>query len=254
MKAGRRIVVVIPARWASTRFPGKPLANIAGKPMIQRVYERVSQARDIDEVLVATDDERISGAVATFGGRAVLTPSELPSGTDRTAFVARQLQADILVNVQGDEPLIDPAAVEMTANLLLEDETADLSTLARRVKSVEDLENPNKVRVVLDRFGHALYFSRAVIPYLRDVKDSFGRLERFPYLEHIGIYGYRREALFQLTALPPSSLEEAERLEQLRALENGMTIKVGICDFVSQGVDTPEDAVAVERMIREREL
>ncbi|MDZ7345560.1 MAG: 3-deoxy-manno-octulosonate cytidylyltransferase [candidate division KSB1 bacterium] len=254
MKADKRIVVIIPARWASTRFPGKPLANIAGKPMIQRVYERVSQARDIDEVLVATDDERIAGAVAAFGGRAVLTPSDLPSGTDRTAFVARQLHADIFINVQGDEPLIDPRAVELTATLLLEDETADLATLARRVKSAEDLENPNKVRVVLDRFGHALYFSRAVIPYLRDEKDASRRLERFPYLEHIGIYGYRREALFKLTPLPPSSLEEAERLEQLRALENGMTIKVGICDFATWGVDTPQDAVEVEKMIRERSL
>ncbi len=244
------VVGVIPARYASTRFPGKPLALIAGKPMIQWVYERALKAKLLDQLLVATDDERIFSAVVGFGGKVEMTPGDLPSGTDRTAYVARKLQADILVNIQGDEPLIDPLAVDLVAGTLIEHDDADMATLVHPVDGGTELANPNKVRVVLDCRGRALYFSRAVIPYLRDAGDQKVWASRFTFYEHIGIYAYRRDALFRLTALAQSPLEKAEKLEQLRALENGMVIQVGICRFESLGVDVPEDLAAVEKKLQ----
>lgn len=251
---GSRILVVIPARWGSSRFPGKPLAKIAGKPMIQWVYERVSRAKMVNQVIVATDDERILSTVTGFGGLAEMSPSELPSGTDRTAFVARKLAGNIIVNVQGDEPLIEPDAVDLVVQTLLSDDSAHMATLARRMTNGADIENPNKARVILDHRHRALYFSRAAVPFARDIKEKSQWAEVFPYYEHIGIYAYRRDFLFQFTALPPSLLEQIEKLEQLRALENGFVIKVGIGTFESVCVDVPEDVDAVEQRMKELNL
>ena len=247
------ISVIIPARWASSRFPGKPLAMIAGKPMIQWVYERAKRAELVDEVIVATDDERILAAVHNFGGLGEMTPSELPSGTDRVAFVARKRTADVIINVQGDEPLIDPAAVDLAVTTLLSDEKAHMATLVRRLPLGADLDNPNKVRVVLDNFGRALYFSRAAVPYARDVEKSLWPA-KFPYYEHIGIYAYRRDFLFTFTELPPGPLEQIEKLEQLRALENGFIIKVGVSTFESVCVDVPNDVIAAAQRMRELKI
>jgi 3-deoxy-manno-octulosonate cytidylyltransferase (CMP-KDO synthetase) len=249
-----RILAVIPARWASSRFPGKPLAKIAGKPMIQWVYERTSKAKTVDQVVVATDDERIASTVAAFGGLVEMTPSELPSGTDRVAFVARKYDGDIIVNVQGDEPLIEPDAVDLTAQTLLSDDSAHMATLARRMTNGADIENPNKARIVLDQRQRALYFSRAAVPFARDIHEKSQWPEVYPYYEHIGIYAYRREFLFQFTALPPALLEQTEKLEQLRALENGFVIKVGIGSFDSVCVDVPQDVKAVEQRMKELNL
>lgn len=244
------IVAVIPARWASSRFPGKPLAMIAGKPMIQWVYERASLAKTISRVIVATDDERIVQAVQSFGGEVQMTPSELPSGTDRTAWVCRHLQCTIVVNVQGDEPLIEPDAVDLVAQTLVDNPAADMATLARRIGDCDDLENPNKARVIIDRYQRALYFSRAAVPFARDVEKAKW-IDTFPYYDHIGIYAYRRSFLFKLTELPPSQLEQIEKLEQLRALENGYTIQVGLCPFNPICVDVPDDVRKVEQRMKE---
>jgi 3-deoxy-manno-octulosonate cytidylyltransferase (CMP-KDO synthetase) len=240
-------VGAIPARYGSTRLPGKPLLPIAGRPMIEHVYTRVARARGLDRVVVLTDDERIARAVEGFGGDCEMTPADCASGTDRIAWAARRWDASAasaIINVQGDEPLIDPEEISAVAEHLAahpEDPVVTLATPA----APEDMGNPNAVKVVLARDGAALYFSRAPIPYPRQEGG-------FAPLKHLGIYGYQRDALLRLAALPPSPLERGESLEQLRALENGMGIRVLIVDRASIGVDTAEDLERVERILTER--
>lgn len=242
-----RIVGIIPARYASSRFPGKALAELGGKPMVQHVAERAARATLLDEVLVATDDARIAEAVRRFGGKACMTSPAHPSGTDRIAEVVRELACDLVVNIQGDEPLIEPAVIDLAARPLAEDPSIGMGTLARPM-GVAEAADPAKVKVVVDGRGFALYFSRSRIPFIRD--DAPPPSER-PYLLHIGLYVYRRETLLQLAALPPTPLEERERLEQLRALEHGVRIRVAITEHQSFGVDTPADLERVRRMMKE---
>jgi 3-deoxy-manno-octulosonate cytidylyltransferase (CMP-KDO synthetase) len=242
-----KIIGIIPARYASTRFPGKPLALIAGKPLIQRVVEQCQKAKSLAEVIVATDDTRIWEVAQDFC-RTEMTSPDHPSGTDRLAEVAGRCECDAVVNIQGDEPLIDPAVIDAVAGALAGNE---MSTAATRIQAPEEYENPNVVKVVVNAAGQALYFSRRTIPYLRDASDrpAAGQLAAFPFLKHIGIYGYRREALLRLVKFPVSPLEQAEKLEQLRALENGMAIAVVRVEYDSVGVDMPEDVKRVEKML-----
>jgi 3-deoxy-manno-octulosonate cytidylyltransferase (CMP-KDO synthetase) len=237
-----RIVGIIPARYASSRFPGKALADLGGKPMVQHVVERAMQSRWLTEVLVATDDQRIADAVARFGGRACLTSPDHPSGTDRIAEVARGMNCDLVVNIQGDEPLLDPAVLDLAVEPLLADATIEMGTLARPMGPAEAVD-PSKVKVVVSRDGFALYFSRSRIPYVREDATPAG--DR-PYLLHVGLYVYRRASLLTFAGLPPTPLEEQERLEQLRALENGMRIRVVVAEDQSFGVDTPADLERVK--------
>lgn len=234
----------IPARYGSTRLPGKPLLPIAGRPMIEHVYSRVASARGLDRVVVLTDDERIARAVESFGGEVEMTPADCASGTDRIAWAARRWDARAVINIQGDEPLIDPEEISRIAGHLAAHPQDPVVTLATPA-SPEEMGNPNAVKVVLALDGAALYFSRAPIPYPRNEGG-------FAPLKHLGIYGYQREALLRLAALPPSPLERGESLEQLRALENGMGIRVLIVDRASIGVDTAEDLARVEKILMER--
>jgi 3-deoxy-manno-octulosonate cytidylyltransferase (CMP-KDO synthetase) len=245
------IVAIIPARWASSRFPGKPLALIAGKPMIRWVYERTKMASMVDQVIVATDDQRIFDCVKSFGGNVVMTSHDLSSGTDRVAVVASDLDARIIVNVQGDEPLIEPDAVDLVAKTLQDDEEAMMATLARKVTDPIELDNFNTARIVLDSKQRALYFTRAVVPFARDIKDQKEWPSHYPYYDQIGIYAYRRNFLLDYHKLPFSILEQAEKLEQLRAVENGYKIKVGICNFQPICVDIPQHIELVETRLRE---
>ena len=242
------VIGVIPARYASTRFPGKPLVPIAGKPLLQWVVERCRQASGLQEVIVATDDERIRAFAAPFC-RVEMTSDQHPSGTDRIAEVVSRIPCDAVVNIQGDEPLIDPAVINQVAALLVD---ADMSTAACAISRLEDYDNPNVVKVVVSRAGRALYFSRRTIPYLRDAagRSSQEQLAAFPFLKHLGIYGYRREALLKLVRYPVSALEHAEKLEQLRALDNGIQIAVARVEHESVGVDVPEDVRRVESILR----
>jgi len=233
--------VIIPARYDSERLPGKPLAEIAGKPMIQHVYERASRARRVDQVLVATDDERIARAVEAFGGRAVMTPREMRSGSDRIAHVARTLPGvQLIVNVQGDEPLITPTMIDQALSPFEEDGPPVMATLVRMIDRPGDLHNAAIPKVVLDAHNFCLYFSRSVIPYLRGATTTDWHLQH-RYYAHIGLYVYQREFLFAFTQMAPTPLEEAEKLEQLRALEHGQKIKAVITTERSLSVDTPED-------------
>jgi 3-deoxy-manno-octulosonate cytidylyltransferase (CMP-KDO synthetase) len=251
MKGMRQAVViaVIPARFGSTRLPGKPLVDLAGKPMIQHVYERALNAELVNEVLVATDDERIFDSVRAFGGNAAMTPNTLQSGTDRIAHVARQLQgADLIVNVQGDEPLIPPAMIDEAVRPLIDDRSLTTGTLVRRVETVEELTSPHIPKVVLDREGSCLYFSRSPIPFGRDLSPS-DWLRHHTYYRHIGLYVFRRDFLLAFAKMPQSPLEQAEKLEQLRILENGFQIRAVITAYDSVSVDTPEDLERVRRMV-----
>jgi 3-deoxy-manno-octulosonate cytidylyltransferase (CMP-KDO synthetase) len=233
------IAIIIPARYASARLPGKPLLRETGKYLIQHVYELACLA-GAGQVLVATDDQRVFEAVRSFGGQVVMTRSDHPSGTDRVAEVARQLDADIIVNLQGDEPLIEPATLRLLPELLERDREADMATLAVPIMSLEQWRDPNCVKVVMDVAGRALYFSRSPIPFVRDGQPDFtARPPRF--LQHLGLYAYRREFLLQLAAAPPEPLEEFEKLEQLRVLTLGRRIQVGIVEHAARGVDTPAD-------------
>lgn len=242
-------VGVIPARYGSTRFPGKPLAMVAKKPMIQWVYERSTQARLLDKVVVATDDYRIYNAVRAFGGLVQMTDAEHNSGTDRVAQVARGLDADIIINIQGDEPLIEPDGIDTLVRLLLDQPDCQMATLARPITDAEELTNPNTARVLIDRNGHALYFSRAALPFVRDAGAINDWPQHAPFYNHIGIYGYRKKFLAEFTRLENSVYEKAEKLEQLRALEYGYRIKVGIVDFMPVCVDVPADIEIVERKL-----
>ena len=244
------VTVVIPARYASTRFPGKPLADLCGKPMIQWVYERSALCQSVGRVLVATDDDRIAKAVEAFGGDVVMTRSDHPTGTDRLAEVAAGLNDELIVNVQGDEPLIDPAMIEAAVAPLLADDSIPMGTLKTPLTSVEEFLNPNVVKVVTDRQGFALYFSRAPIPHPRDFNNQLE--QRWPELataKHVGLYVYRREFLLQYPHLQATPLETQECLEQLRALEHGYRIRVAETRLVGQGVDTPEDLERVKAIL-----
>jgi len=235
-----KVVIIIPARYASTRFPGKPLADLWGKPLIQHVYERALRAQSSSRVIVATDDERIAAAAEGFGAEVAMTAREHPSGTDRVAEVAGRIDCDLIVNVQGDEPLIEPASIDAAVEPLIEDRGIPMGTLCCPIDNVEELANPNVVKVVVDREGFALYFSRLPIPFVRDARREATRYR------HIGLYAYRREFLLELAGLEPTPLEEAEKLEQLRALEHGHRIKVTMVASAWPGVDTPEDLGGLE--------
>ncbi len=243
-----RIVGIIPARYASTRFPGKPLAPIAGKPLIRRVVEQCRKAKSLTEVIVATDDTRIAEVAKQFC-RVEMTRADHPSGSDRIAEVAARCECDAVVNIQGDEPLIDPAVIDAVAGALAGNE---MSTAAAAIKNIEEFDNPNVVKVVVNATGRALYFSRRTIPYLREAasRSASEQLAAFPFLKHLGIYGYRRETLLRLVKFPVSPLENAEKLEQLRALENRIQIAVVKVDYDSVGVDAPDDVGRVERLLR----
>lgn len=248
-----KFIAIIPARYASTRFPGKPLALLGGKPVIQRVYEQVAGV--LDDAVVATDDRRIYDAVLAFGGKAEMTSTEHRSGTDRCweAYCKQGGAYDVVVNVQGDEPFIRPAQLEALKRCFDDPET-QIATLVKpfaEKDGLEALENPNSPKVVLDGRSRALYFSRSVIPYLRGV-DRAEWLRRHTYYKHIGIYAFRTEVLREVTALPQSPLELAESLEQLRWLENGYCIGVGVTNFDTVGIDTPEDLERAERFLKEK--
>lgn len=244
------VTVVIPARYASTRFPGKPLADLCGKPMIQWVYERSALCESADRVIVATDDERIAKVVTGFGGDVVMTRADHETGTDRLAEVAEKLEDELIVNVQGDEPMIDPVMIQTAVEPLLKDSSIPMGTLKTPLTSVEEYRNPNVVKVVTDLQGFALYFSRAPIPYPRDFAgDIDQRWNDLATAKHIGLYVYRRDFLLKYPSLPSTPLETQECLEQLRALEHGYRIRVAETDLVGQGVDTPEDLERVKSHI-----
>ena len=242
-----KVLGIIPARFASTRFPGKPLHLIAGKSLIERVVEQCRRARSLAEVIVATDDERIA-AVARRFCRVEMTRADHPSGSDRIAEVAARCECDAVVNIQGDEPLIDPAVIDAVAGALAD---AEMSTAATALRGAGEYDNANVVKVVVSAAGRALYFSRRTIPYLRDAasRPVDEQLAAFPFLKHLGIYGYRRATLLRLVRFPVSPLELAERLEQLRALENDIPIAVVKVDYDSVGVDVPEDVARVEKIL-----
>lgn len=247
-------IVIIPSRYASTRFPGKPLCPLSGKPMIQHVYERVKEARLVQDVFVATDSKLIYDAVEGFGGRAIMTSESHQSGTDRIAEAVERLQGskykiqdiDIVINVQGDEPLIHPQMVDDVIKLM-DDEVASIGTLAKMIENEEEITDPNIVKVVFNTEGFALYFSRSPIPYHRDGQEL--RVKPNFYFKHIGIYAYRKDILLRFAKMSPTRLEQIEKLEQLRALENGLKIKVKETEFETIGVDTPMDLEKVERCL-----
>ena len=242
-----KFIGIIPARYASTRFPGKPLAILGGKTVIQRVYEQASSV--LEEVYVATDDERILQAVEQFGGRAVMTRTDHKSGTDRIEEAAEKTgtDADVIINVQGDEPFIQPSQIE-TLIRLFDNPTTQIGTLGKRFDSIEATLNPNSPKIVTDLQGFALYFSRSIIPFVRG-KEQTEWLKSYPFLKHLGLYAYRREVLHEVTQLPQSPLELAESLEQLRWLENGYRIRVGLTDVETVGIDTPEDLERAEEFL-----
>lgn len=254
-------IVIIPSRYSSTRFPGKPLCLLSGKPMIQHVYERVRSAKLVLDVFVATDSEEIANVVRTFGGKALMTSDMHESGTDRIAEAALKMQAsgyrlqdnDVIVNVQGDEPLIRPEMVDEVVELM-EDNRAAIGTLAKRIEDPAEINDPNIVKVAFDADGFALYFSRAPIPYHRDLfgaegKDACNITNSLFMFKHIGIYAYRKKTLHDFSGMRPSRLEKIERLEQLRAMENRLAIKVKQTMYESIGVDTPMDMERVEKCL-----
>lgn len=246
-----RTAIVIPARYNSTRLPAKPLLKSTGKYLIQHVYERACQSRKARYVMIATDDPRIAAAAESFGGNCVMTRSDHSSGTDRVAEVAQDLDVDIVVNLQGDEPEVDPAALDLLPALLERDPDADVATVAAPIANFDEWASPSCVKVVCDRSGKALYFSRSPIPFVREGRPYFqSRPARF--LRHLGLYAYRREFLLRLAELPPDPLEESERLEQLRWLSEGSRIHVGLVNHAAGGVDTLEEYQSFVRRSRAR--
>jgi 3-deoxy-manno-octulosonate cytidylyltransferase (CMP-KDO synthetase) len=240
----RKILGVIPARYASTRFPGKSLANLDSRTILEHVHERASMARYLGPIVIATDDQRIYDAARGFGARVKMTRADHPSGTDRVAEVASAFDdVDLVVNIQGDEPLIDPGAIDAAILPLLEEPAIPMGTLKKRIEDSREVSNPNVVKVVTDRFENAIYFSRAIIPH-------FASHAGLALYKHIGLYVYRRNFLLKYSELPVGPLERAERLEQLRALENGFKIRVVETDYESLGVDTPSDLERVQELIR----
>lgn len=241
---------IIPARYASTRFPGKPLALLGGEYVIKRVYDIV--AKCLDEAYVATDDKRIYDAVLSFGGKAVMTRTDHKSGTDRIEEAAEKLNidCDVIVNIQGDEPFIHPTQIAAVCQCF-EDANTQIATIGKPFTDMESVNNPNSPKIVVDNNNYAMYFSRSVIPFVRGIEPEKW-LDEYPFLKHLGIYAYRREVLHAITQLPQSSLEKAESLEQLRWLQNGYKVKVGITDIETIGIDTPEDLVKAEKALAQR--
>lgn len=242
-----KVVVVIPARYGSSRLPGKPLVPLAGKPMIQHVYERAKRAQTVQEVFVATDDQRILDAVESFGGQARMTRADHRTGTERIAEVAAHESGDIFVNVQGDEPLIDPVAIDTAVGALLEEPAAQIATVATLIRHAGDIMDPNVVKTVLDFDDNALYFSRAPIPWIRDAQQKL----HVKYWKHLGLYVFQRDALLEYPTLPQGELEKIEQLEQLRWLENGWHIRVAEVAQDAVSVDVPEDVARVEKLLKE---
>lgn len=243
-----RVVIVIPARYGSVRLPGKPLLSLAGRPMIERVYERAKQAKMAGRVIVATDDQRIVKAVEEFGGEARMTRTDHRTGTERIAEVAAHTEGDVFVNVQGDEPLLDPAAVDTAVNTLLEEPAAAIATVAVPIRTPGDIMDPNVVKTVLDFEENALYFSRAPIPWVR---DSAAKVHA-RHLKHLGLYVFQREALLEYPTLPQGELERIEQLEQLRWIENGWKIRVAEVEHDAVSVDVPEDVKRVEELLAKK--
>jgi len=240
-----KAVVIIPARLHSTRLPEKVLLDIAGKPMIEHVYRAARKAPNISEVYIATDSAEVQKVCQRFTSQVILTREDHPSGTDRLAEAVARIACDAVVNVQGDEPLMEPALITRIAEALAEGET--MVSAMHRITDPTELRSPDSVKVVVDRSGHALYFSRASIPYHRDRPDEIW--DRFPHYKHVGIYGFSREFLLRYAAMEPTPLEQAEKLEQLRVLENGYPIKMIETDYTPVGVDTPEDLARVREMM-----
>jgi 3-deoxy-manno-octulosonate cytidylyltransferase (CMP-KDO synthetase) len=244
-----KVVVIIPSRYASTRLPGKPLVSLAGKPMVQRVYERAKQAQTVHQVVVATDDQRIIDAVRAFGGEARMTRSDHRTGTERIAEVAAHQEGDVFVNVQGDEPLVDPSAIDAAVAALLEEPAAQIATVATPIRHAADIMDPNVVKTVLDFEGNGLYFSRAPIPWIRDTHQKI----HVKYWKHLGLYVFQRDALLEYPTLPQGELEKIEQLEQLRWLENGWKIRVAEVQHDAVSVDVPEDVARVEKLLQEQQ-
>jgi 3-deoxy-manno-octulosonate cytidylyltransferase (CMP-KDO synthetase) len=242
------VVIVIPARYGATRLPGKPLVSLAGKPMIQRVYERAKLAGCASRVIVATDDERIVKAVESFGGIVRMTRPDHRTGTERVAEVAAHEKGDVFVNVQGDEPLLDPVAVDTAVDALLEEPAASIATVATPIKTPADIMDPNVVKTVLDFDNNGLYFSRAPIPWVRDTTSKI----QVRHLKHLGLYVFQRDALLEYPTLPQGELERIEKLEQLRWLENGWKIRVAEVEHDAVSVDVPEDVTRVEKLLQQK--
>ncbi|MDP8299030.1 MAG: 3-deoxy-manno-octulosonate cytidylyltransferase [Candidatus Tantalella remota] len=254
-----KIVAVIPARWRSTRLKGKVLADINGKPMVQHVWERVSRAHEVDEVVVAVDRERVQKAVEAFGGKAVYTSPEQPSGTDRIAEVANSIDADVYINIQADEPLVHPLMVDELAQVFQYERNIQMATLIKRIHKRDEISDPNVVKCVVDRKGFALYFSRSPIPYVRDDEGQDSSEGQHPgdisgrYFKHVGIYAYTKDFIFTYTNLPKSTLESDEKLEQLRVLEHGYKIRTVETRYDTIGVDTQEDLETVRGILAQGE-
>lgn len=243
-----KFIGIIPARYASTRFPGKPLALLGGKPVIQHVYEKVAAV--LEAAYVATDDERSYDVVKSFGGQVVMTRTDHKSGTDRIEEAIEKIggEWDVVVNVQGDEPFVAKSQLDTICHCF-DDPTTQIATLGKPFESMEAVQNPNSPKIVVDNMGFAMYFSRSVIPYVRG-KEKSSWLTHYPFLKHLGIYAYRKDVLRQVTQLPQSSLEIAESLEQLRWLQNGFKIKVGTTDVETVGIDTPQDLERAEEFLK----
>jgi len=245
------VVGVIPARYSSTRFEGKIIADLLGKPLIQYVYERAKEARLLEDLIVAADNDKVVNTVKEFGGKVIFTSPDQPSGTDRIAEVVNPLDVRVIINIQGDEPLVQPKMIDDLAGALLEDESIVMATLVKRIDNPEEINNPNIVKVAVDKNGFALYFSRNPIPYIRDQAPEGA--EKPIYYKHIGLYAYTKDFLFTIANLAPSSLEKAECLEQLRALEYGYKIKTIETEFDTVGVDTPADLEKVRTILSNRQ-
>lgn len=243
-----KFIAIIPARYASTRFPGKPLAILGGKTVIERVYQQAVKA--VEEAYVATDDERIFEAVERFGGKAIMTRADHKSGTDRIEEAVEKLHtdADVIINIQGDEPFVQQSQLE-TLKSLFDDRLTQIATLGKRFESMDAVMNPNSPKIVMDNNQYAMYFSRSPIPFIRG-KEQDEWLSEYPFLKHLGLYAYRRDVLAEVTKLPQSSLEKTESLEQLRWLQNGYRIKVGLTDVETVGIDTPEDLERAEKFLK----
>ena len=248
-----KAVAIIPARFDATRFPGKPLALLRGKPIIQHVYEHATNAKLIDYVVIATDDNRIIDVVKAFGGEAVMTSSDHESGTDRIAEAAENIECEYVVNIQGDEPFIRPEMIDDVVDLLYNDDKASISTLSKKITDIHDIQSPHIVKVVIDKMGYALYFSRSPIPYHRDAWQDYEHISlsdsHAAVFKHIGIYGFKKEELKRFTSMEHGRLEQIEKLEQLRALAAGMKIKVGETEFETHGIDTLDDLRRAEEWL-----
>ena len=236
------ILGVIPARFASTRLMGKPLADIGGKPMIQHTYESSLKSKLLQKVIIAVDDEKVAEVAQKFGAKVIMTPKDIATGSDRIAYILNEIKdVDIVVNIQGDEPFISGTMIDQAIEPLLFDPNVSISTLAKKIETVEELKSPSIPKVVFDYHNFALYFSRSPIPFVREARSNYEKIKKADIYKHIGLYVYRREALFKFTQLAPTDLEQIEKLEQLRMLENGMKIKIVVTEFDNLAVDTPED-------------